>query len=124
MLDNYCSDFLDKSNENYQLYEFLSATKRFIAWQVVAIFYSSLCLVKAYLYKKGMPINSINSHDKIKFYLSVETYTKTNNVLKYYEVLYRNSRDARYTNKKITQERLNYVLSNYNKVKELIEKNY
>lgn len=124
MLDNYCQAFVQKSIENYQLYEFLSASKQFITWQVVAIFYSSLCFVKAYLYKKGIPINSINSHDCIKFYLANETYAKQNNILQYYEVLYRNSRDARYSNKTINQERLNYVLQNYEKVKELLERNY
>ena len=106
------------------MYEFLASSKRFLSWQIVAVFYSSLCFVKAYLYKKGIPINSINSHDSIKFYLASEAYAKRNNVLQYYEVLYRNSRDARYTNKIINQARLDYVLKNYKKVKDLLEKNY
>ncbi len=124
MLDEYCEDFINKSKENYELYEFLSKNNLFLGWQIVAIFYSALCYAKAYLYKKGAPINSINSHDNIKFLLANESYAKTSNVLIYYETLYRNSRDARYKNKKITQGRLNHILDNYKKVMELLEKNY
>ena len=124
MLDNYCEAFILKSQENYQLYELLSASKNFLSWQFVAIFYSALCIAKAYLYKKGMPINSINSHDNIKFYLATESYAKQNNVLVYYESLYRYSRDARYTNKQLTQKHLDFVLEQYEKVKGLLLANY
>ena len=124
MLDKYCSAFIDKSDENFKLYEFLNKNNCFLGWQVVAIFYSALCYVKAYLYKKGFPINSINSHDNIRFYLGSESYAKSVNVLNYYQVLYRNSRDARYTTKKISKDRLEYVLKNYMQVKELLSKNY
>ncbi len=124
MLDKYCQDFLNKSEVNYKLYEFLHLSGKFVEWQIVAIFYSALCYVKAYLYSKGMPINSINSHDSIKFYLSTEEYAKRCKVLPYYSNLYRDSRDARYSNKQIKESRINFAISNYQKVKELLDKNF
>lgn len=121
MLKNYCNAFIEKSDENYKLYEFLKTNNEFIDWQIVSIFYSALCLAKAYLYSKNIPLNSINSHDNIKYYLATETNAKRSNVLVYYNNLYRNSRDARYTTKKMTQGRLNNCLVDYNKVKELLK---
>lgn len=121
MLENYCNAFIEKSNENYKLYEFLKSNGAFIDWQIVSIFYSALCLAKAYLYSKNIPLNSINSHDNIKYYLATETNAKRSNVLLYYNNLYRNSRDARYTTKKMTQGRLNTCLIDYVKVKELLK---
>ena len=124
MLDKYCQDFLDKSRRNYELYQHLNASDIFLDWQVVAIFYSALCYVKAYLYSKGVAINTINSHDNIKFYLSTEEYAKRVKVLQYYSNLYRDSRDARYSNKEIGKSRVNFAIQNYNKVKELLEPNF
>lgn len=124
MLEQYCNAFIAKSDENFELYEYLNKANKFVGWQVIAIFYSALCYAKAYLYKKGMPLNSINSHDSIKFYLANETYAKSTKVLVYYEILYRASRDARYTNKPIKPERIDHVLKNYMQVKEILSKNY
>ena len=124
MLEKYCKAFIEKSNDNYRLYEFLNKQNDFVEWQVVAIFYSALCYVKAYLYKKGFPLNAINSHDTIKFYIGNESYAKANNVIVPYTNLYRNSRDARYSEKKFDKNRLTYVLENYKQVKEILSKNY
>lgn len=118
MLDKYCESFIKKAEENYRLFEHLINCDDFVEWQIVAIFYSALCYAKAYLYKNGIPINSINSHDNLKYWLSTETKAKQSNVLGYYNNLYRNSRDARYTIKKMTQGRLNNMLLDYKKVKE------
>lgn len=124
MLDKYCAAFVEKSENNYKLYEFLSKNNCFTDWQVVAIFYSALCFVKAYLYKKGYPINSLNTHDLIKFYLGAESYAKNNKVIIYYTNLYRSSRDARYLTKKFDKNRLKYILDNYHKVIDLLKANY
>ena len=83
-----------------------------------------MCYVKAYLYSKGIPINAINSHDNIKFYLSTEEYAKRVKVLQFYRNLYRDSRDARYSNKFIGVERVKFAIQNYEKVKTLLEPNF
>lgn len=124
MLDEYCNKFIKKAQENYKLYEFLNEHNKFIGWQVVAVFYSALCYAKAYLYKKGISINSINSHNAIKFYLGTETTAKNAKILTSYETLYRNSRDARYREKPINKKRLEYVLENYGKFKDFFDTNY
>ena len=124
MLDNYCAGFIAKSEENYKLYELLKEQNSFIEWQVVAIFYSALCYAKAYLYKKGIGINCINSHDSIKFYLGNETQAKQSNVLTPYLNLYRNSRDARYTNKKFNIARLENILKDYKTIIKFLKENY
>lgn len=121
MLKNYCNSFIEKSDENYKLYELLKNNNKFIDWQIVSIFYSALCLAKAYLYSKNIPLNSINSHDNIKYYLATEANAKRSDVLVYYNNLYRNSRDARYTTKRMTQGRLNNCLIDYEKVKDLLK---
>ena len=113
-------NFFAKSEENFRLYEFLKNNKSFENWQIVALFYSALCYAKAYLYNKNIPQNSINSHDSIRRWLSSESAAKLADVLKYYEPLYRDSRDARYTVKKISKERISKAFENYNKVKELL----
>lgn len=121
-MDQYSLGFIHMSDENYKLYEFLSKNKKFINWQVIAIFYSALCYVKAYLYSSGnLPKNSINSHEKIKEWLTTEINAKRSNVLCYYEKLYFDSRDARYSLKKISQGRIDRALENYKKVKELLK---
>lgn len=113
MVDKYSLDYIQKSKENKELFDFLATAQKFNNWQIVAIFYSALCQAKAYLYSKNIPINSINSHDTIKGWLAKETESKRLGVLKYYEILYKDSRDARYTTKRITQERINNALKNY-----------
>ena len=119
-MDTYVDDYLLKSKENYALYEFLAKNNNFHSWQIVAIFYSALCIAKAYLYYKKIPKNSINSHDSIKKWLTLESDEKRLNVLCYYEKLYRDSRDARYSIKKISKERIEKALENYQKVKNLL----
>ena len=119
-MDSYVSDYLQKSRENYELYEFLAKNNRFHSWQIVAIFYSALCIAKAYLYHKKISKNSINSHDSIKNWLTVESDAKRLNVLFYYEKLYQDSRDARYSIKKITNDRIKRALENYGKVQSLL----
>lgn len=69
-----------------------------------------------------MPINAINSHDNIKFYLSTEEYAKRMKILQYYSNLYRDSRDARYSNKEIGKSRVDFAIKNYNMVKDLLDK--
>ena len=123
-LEIYCQKFIEKSEENYKLYEFLSKEGKFLEWQIVAIFYSALCLAKAYLYKKGIPINSINSHDNVKFYLASEKNCKSLGVIKYYDVLYSYGREARYLNRRMSVNKLDTALKNYKIVKELLMKNY
>ena len=59
-MDRYVTDYLEKSKENYRLYEHLLQNDSFESWQIVAIFYSALCIAKAYLYYKKVPKNSIN----------------------------------------------------------------
>lgn len=119
-MDSYVNCYLKKSKENYQLYEFLAQNDKFTTWQIVAIFYSALCIAKAYLYNKKLPKNSINSHDSIKKWLASETDAKRLNVLYYYEKLYQDSRDARYSTKKISKERIKRALDNYGKVQHLL----
>ena len=121
MLENYCKGFIKKSEENYRLFEALEKSNDFIEWQIVTIFYSALCLAKAYLYSKNIPLNSLTSHDSIKFYLATESNAKMTDVLKYYNNLYRNSRDARYTTKNMTQSRVKNCLSDYKQVKALLK---
>lgn len=123
MLNKYCEDFISKAEENYRLYEFLKEANKFLNWQVVAIFYSALCLAKAYLYFNGVPINSINSHDNIKFLLATETGAKINKISPIYARLYSYSRDARYTNKNIKPTIMTSILEDYQKVKELLKIN-
>lgn len=120
MLEDYCKKYLEKSDNNFKLYEHLKDNNIFIEWQAVAIFYSALCIAKAYLYSKNFPINSINSHDTIKYYLAVEQSAKQSKVLDFYNNLYRFSRDARYSTKRITQDMINKMLINYGKVKNLL----
>lgn len=119
-MDTYISDYLAKADENFSLYTFLEENNKFEGWQLVAIFYSALCFAKAYLYNKNFPKNSINSHDSIKRWLSSETEAKRLNVLYYYENLYRDSRDARYSTKKISKARIKKALENYEVVKKLL----
>lgn len=119
-MDKYSKIYLEKAAENYNLYIELEKMGKFEAWQITAIFYSALCLAKAYLYNKGVKENSINSHESIKNWLVLESEAKRNNVLFYYEKLYFDSRDARYSIKKISQARIKQALSNFEKVKSLL----
>lgn len=121
MLNKYCEDFTFKANENYQLYEFLKESNKFFNWRVVAIFYSALCLAKAYLYFNGVPINTINSHDNIKFWLATHPEAKRNKISPIYARLYSYSRDARYTNKNIKPTIMASILEDYEKIKELFK---
>lgn len=115
--------FYVKSDENFQLYEFLSAQNKFIEWQAVSIFYSALCYVKAYLYsKKNMPENTISSHRQIMFWLTTENTAKNLMIYeKYYNFLYTYSRDARYKCNKITPKVIERMLEKYMKIKELLK---
>ena len=121
MIDKYVQIYLEKAQENYELYCFLAKADKFVPWQLTAVFYSALCLAKAYLYNKGIKENSINSHDNIKGWLTTESNAKKLNVFYYYEKLYYDSRDARYSIKKISRERIKRALENYEKVKNLLK---
>lgn len=122
MLEKLCTAFIKKSEENFALYEFLEEQNKFIEWQAVAIFYSALCIAKAYLFYKGININSINSHDSIKNWLATESYAKKNNILINYNNLYRHSRDARYiTTKKINPTVIQRMLKDYEIVKNVLQ---
>ena len=113
------SNYLKKSKENFEFYNFLSYQEKYLEWQVVAIFYSALCYVKAYFYSKNsIPINSVNSHLSIKHLLSKEANAKRLKVLMPYEILYNESRDARYKCKSFTNKRVEKVLSKYEEVKQ------
>ena len=120
-MDKYVGDYILKSDENFSLYEFLAENNKFDSWQIVAVFYSALCLAKAWLYNNGVAKNSVNSHDGIKFWLSNLKEAKNLNVLRYYEKLYFDSRDARYSIKKISKARIEHALTNYYKVKDLLQ---
>jgi len=120
-MDKYTEVYLEKAAENYNLFVELKKLNKFEAWQITAIFYSALCLAKAYLYNKGVKENSINSHESIKNWLTLESEAKRNNVLFYYEKLYFDSRDARYSIKKISKARIQKALENYEKVKLLLK---
>lgn len=120
MIDKYVEIYIEKANENYRLYQFLKDNKCFESWQMVAIFYSALCRAKAYLYSKGCPRNTINSHLDIKVWLTREKEAKLANVIFYYEKLYNDSRDARYSIKKISSARISRAIENYNKVFDLL----
>lgn len=115
--------FYLKSDENFQLYEFLSTEGKFIEWQAVSIFYSALCYVKAYLYsRKNMPENTISSHKQIMFWLTTENTAKNLMIYeKYYNFLYTYSRDARYKCNKITPQVIERMLEKYHKIKELLK---
>ena len=120
-MDKYTQIYLEKAGDNYDLYVVLKKLNKFKEWQITAIFYSALCIAKAYLYNKGIKENSINSHDSIKSWLATESESKRNNVLFYYEKLYFDSRDARYSIKKISQARIDEALKNYEKIKILLK---
>ncbi len=120
-MDIYTKIYLEKATENYDLYNELSKLGRFKAWELTAIFYSALCLAKAYLYNKGIKENSINSHESIKNWLTTESGAKRSGVFCYYEKLYFDSRDARYSIKKISQNRIDEALKNYEKIKTLLK---
>lgn len=115
--------YLNKSDENLELYHFLSGQDKFIEWQAVSIFYSALCYVKAYLYsKKQIPDEAINNHKQIMFWLTTESTTKRLMIYdNYYNFLYNFSRDARYKCNKINQKVIDKMLEKYNKIKELIK---
>lgn len=121
MLNKYCQDFTNKADENYKLYEFLKESGNFLNWQVVAIFYSALCIAKAFLYFNGVPINSINSHDSVRYWLTTEEKARRSKVSPIYARLYSYSRDARYTNKNIKPSTMVSILDDYKKVKELLK---
>lgn len=123
MLNNYCLEFTKKANDNYDLYEFLKESDKFLNWQVVAIFYSALCMAKAFLYFNGVPINSINSHDSVRYWLTTEEKARRSKVSPVYARLYSHSRDARYTNKNIKPHTMASILEDYKKVKELLKIN-
>lgn len=79
-------------------------------------------IAKAYLFYKGININSINSHDSIKNWLATESYAKKNNILINYNNLYRHSRDARYiTTKKINPTVIQRMLKDYEMVKNVLQ---
>lgn len=120
-MDKYVKIYLEKSLENYELYQELDKLNKFEAWQLTAIFYSALCMAKAYLYSKGIKENSINSHECIKNWLSVESDAKRLNTFYFYEKLYFDSRDARYSIKKISKERIRKALENYEEVKKRLK---
>lgn len=122
-MDIYTTSYISKSEENYNLYDFLKENDKFKSWQIVALFYSALCYVKAYLYNKNIPKNSLNSHESIKSWLATETDAKRLNVLLFYEKLYFDSRDARYSTKTISEQRIAQALINYEKVKSLLNIN-
>lgn len=122
-MDIYTISYISKSEENFNLYEFLKENDKFKSWQIVALFYSALCYVKAYLYNKNIPKNSLNSHESIKNWLATETEAKRLNVLRFYEKLYFDSRDARYSTKKISEQRIEQALVNYETVKSLLNIN-
>ena len=109
--------YLEKSCKNLELYHDLAKLEKYKEWELTAIFYSALCYVKAYLYNKGINKNSINSHESIKNWLCSEAEAKRNDVMKYYEKLYYDSRDARYSIKQISKLRIEQALENYNEVK-------
>lgn len=119
-MNRYCQIYFEKSVENYALYEYLAKEGRFLDWQIIAIFYSALCYAKAYLYNKGIAQNTINSHDHIKHWLTTESGAKRVGVFHYYEKLYFDSRDARYSTKRLSPERIKQALLNYQKVKQLL----
>lgn len=116
-MDIYVKTYLDKSCKNLELYNDLAKLEKYKEWELTAIFYSALCYVKAYLYNKGINKNSINSHESIKNWLCTESEAKRNNVILHYEKLYYDSRDARYSIKKISQTRINQAIENYKEVK-------
>lgn len=122
-MDIYTTSYINKSNENFKLYEHLKESNKFETWQIVALFYSALCYVKAYLYNKNIPKNSLNSHESIKSWLATETEAKRLNILRFYEKLYFDSRDARYSTKTISEQRIVQALINYEKVKSLLKIN-
>ena len=114
--------YLQKSQENYDLYKFLSKEDKFIEWQAVSIFYSALCYVKAYLYSRpSMPPEAINSHRDIKTWLTLEANAKRLMIYeKYYNFLYDYSRDARYKCNKIYPRVIEKMIEKHNKIKELL----
>lgn len=115
-------DYKEKSDSNYKLYEFLSENSKFNDWQIVALFYSALCYMKAYLYSKtGICLDSINSHDSVKDLISKETTLKRLGIIIPYEELYREARTARYTSKTFKENRINKAKCNLNQIKALVK---
>lgn len=114
--------FIKKSDENFELYKFLSTENKFIEWQAVSIFYSALCYVKAYLFSKpNLPDTAINSHKEIMFWLTTEREAKNLMIYEcYYKFLYSYSRDARYKCNKINRKVIDKMLEKYAKIKELL----
>ena len=120
-MDFYCKTYLEKACSNFELYTEIAKLEKFKEWELTTIFYSALCLAKAYLYNKGVCKNSINSHESIKHWLCNESEAKRNNVFKFYEKLYYDSRDARYSHKKISALRIQEALVNYEEVKKRLK---
>ena len=120
-MDFYVKTYLNKSCKNLELYYELSKLEKYKEWELTTIFYSALCYVKAYLYNKGIIKNSINSHESIKNWLCTETEAKRNNVILFYEKLYYDSRDARYSIKQISRLRIEEALKNYEEVKKRLK---
>lgn len=114
--------FLKKCDENFELYNFLSAQDKFIEWQAVSIFYSALCYVKAYLFsKKNFPENAISSHKEIMYWLTTERESKNLMIYEhYYNFLYNYARDARYKCNKIKPRVIEKMLEKHAKIKELL----
>lgn len=117
--------YLNKSNENFKLYEFLSTQDDehcFMDWQAVSIFYSTLCYVKAYLFSKpNIPESTINSHVSIKSWLTKESTAKRLMIYEhYYSFLYNCARDARYKCKKTTKQKITLMLEKHNEIKRLL----
>lgn len=114
--------YKQKSEENIELYHFLKKEDKFIEWQAVSIFYSALCYVKAYLFScSSMPDESINSHQSIKTWLTIETNTKRLMIYeKYYNFLYNYSRDARYKCNKINPQIIEKMIQKHDDIKRLL----
>ena len=46
-MNKISEEYILKSEENYDLYNFLAQNDKFLDWQITALFYSALCLIKA-----------------------------------------------------------------------------
>lgn len=121
-MNKIAEDYLFKSKENYELYEFLAKSNKFVDWQITALFYSALCLIKAYFFNKNeREAAKINNHDLVNRYLSLERETKNLGIIHFYRPLYAYSRDARYHYKKIKQFHIEDALIKLKKIQSLLK---
>lgn len=118
------SEYLNKSDENYRLFEELNKQDKYIDWQITILFYSLLCYIKAYFYEANEHIaEQMNSHQTMQMLICQDKRTKRLGVFDLYYPIYCYSRDARYKYNKTKKFHIDDSLTKYSKIKSLLALN-